>query len=226
VEVIDEVTKLKRRSVLRKGGPAMFGAGAIARLDPHAMAQHGGTKAAAPPSQKGEDCNCTVAADGSPLDIGTSEIQPAIERYDVELRDLNRVHALPGLALRQEKLNKFYADQLQLLEKVNFDALAQLGKVDYLLLRARLRSEQAQLANQGRQDAEVKALIPFQQTVIAFEEALHTELVGSGKMTDRAFHGPIYREGNMPVEMVRLAVNGQKVTRDYQNSWKFYGSLA
>jgi len=34
---------------------------------------------------------------------------------------------------------------------------------------------------------------------------------------------PIYREGNMPVEMVRLAVNGQKVSRDYQASWKFYG---
>jgi hypothetical protein len=30
----------------------------------------------------------------------------------------------------------------------------------------------------------------------------------------------------MPVEMVRLAVTGQKVTRDYKTSWKFYGSLA
>ena len=34
--------------------------------------------------------------------------------------------------------------------------------------------------------------------------ALHKELVVSGKMTNRAFHDAMYREGNMPVEMVRL----------------------
>jgi uncharacterized protein (DUF885 family) len=56
--------------------------------------------------------------------------------------------------------------------------------------------------------------------------ALHKELVGSGKMSNRAFHDAIYGEGNMPVEMVRLAVTGQKITRDYQTSWKSYGSLA
>ncbi|MEO8368975.1 MAG: DUF885 family protein, partial [Candidatus Solibacter sp.] len=55
--------------------------------------------------------------------------------------------------------------------------------------------------------------------------ALHKELVVSGKMTNRAFHDAMYREGNMPVEMVRLALNGQKVTRDYRTSWKFYGAL-
>jgi len=56
--------------------------------------------------------------------------------------------------------------------------------------------------------------------------ALHKEMVGSGKMTNRAFHDALYHEGNMPVEMVRLAVNGQNISRDYSTSWKFYGSLA
>ena len=55
--------------------------------------------------------------------------------------------------------------------------------------------------------------------------ALHKELVGSGKMTNRAFHDAIYREHSMPVEMVRLAISGQKITRDYQTSWKFYGTV-
>ena len=75
----------------------------------------------------------------------------------MELRDLNRVYALPGSALRQAKLEKFYADQLRLLEKVAFDSLSQAGKVDYLLLRDRLLREQKQLANEARQDAEVQA---------------------------------------------------------------------
>ena len=56
--------------------------------------------------------------------------------------------------------------------------------------------------------------------------ALHKELAGSGKMTNRAFHDAMYRESNIPIEMVRLALNGQKVDRDYQTSWKFYGTLA
>src|SRR5208337_2970777 len=55
--------------------------------------------------------------------------------------------------------------------------------------------------------------------------ALHKELVDSGKMTNRAFHDALYREGNIPIEMIRLALNGQKVARDYQASWQFYGNL-
>jgi uncharacterized protein (DUF885 family) len=55
--------------------------------------------------------------------------------------------------------------------------------------------------------------------------ALHQELVGSGKMSNRAFHDAMYREGNIPVEMLRLALNGQKITRDYQTSWMFYKGL-
>jgi uncharacterized protein (DUF885 family) len=111
------------------------------------------------------------ASDGSPLDTGASEIRPAIERYEVDLRDLNRVYSLPGSAVRQAKLEKFYAGQLELLEKVNFDGLSQAGKVDYLLLRDRLLREQRQLATEARQDAEIAALIPFQQTIIGFEES-------------------------------------------------------
>jgi hypothetical protein len=52
------------------------------------------------------------------------------------------------------------------------------------------------------------------------------ELVGGGKMTNRAFHDAMYRESNIPIEMLRLALNGQKVNRDYQTSWKFYGAFA
>ena len=89
----------------------------------------------------------------------------------MELRDLNRVYALPGSALRQSKLEQFYAHQLHWLEKTNFDGLSQAGKIDYLLLRDRLLREQRQLAGEGRQDAAIAELIPFQQTIIGFEEA-------------------------------------------------------
>jgi hypothetical protein len=50
--------------------------------------------------------------------------------------------------------------------------------------------------------------------------------VDSGKMNNRVFHDALYRGGNIPVEMIRVAISGQKVSRDYQSSWKFYGPLA
>jgi uncharacterized protein (DUF885 family) len=162
--------KMNRRSIIGRAGLALLGTGAALGSEPQASAPRG-AKAPAPSNAQPDDCNCSLASDGSPLDTGTSELRPVIERYEVEEGDLNRVYPLPGSPLRQAKREKFYADQLQLLERVNFDVLSQAGKVDYLLLRGRVLGEQKQLANEGRQDAEVAALIPFQQIIIGFEEA-------------------------------------------------------
>ena len=94
-----------------------------------------------------------------------------IERYSVELRDLERVYALPGSPARQAAMEKFYATQLRLLDAINFDQISQSGKVDYLLLRNRLVIEQKAVMTEAQREAEIAALIPFQQTVIGFEEA-------------------------------------------------------
>ncbi len=53
--------------------------------------------------------------------------------------------------------------------------------------------------------------------------SLQRELVGSGKLTNRAFHDRILRENRIPIEMVRAILTKQKLTRDYRPSWKFYG---
>jgi len=52
--------------------------------------------------------------------------------------------------------------------------------------------------------------------------ALHKELVGSGKMTNRAFHDAILQQNRIPVEMIRASLTGQKLTRDFKSSWRFY----
>lgn len=53
--------------------------------------------------------------------------------------------------------------------------------------------------------------------------ALHTELVNSRKMTDQEFHDAILQENAMPIEILRADLEGQKLTSDFQTSWKFYG---
>ena len=51
---------------------------------------------------------------------------------------------------------------------------------------------------------------------------LHHDLVDSGKMTNRAFHDSILKEGPIPVEMVRAILTNQKLEKEYRPSWKFY----
>lgn len=55
--------------------------------------------------------------------------------------------------------------------------------------------------------------------------ALRQELVASDKMTEKAFHDAILKEGILPVELVRAALTGQKVGRDFVPGWKFAGEL-
>jgi uncharacterized protein (DUF885 family) len=55
---------------------------------------------------------------------------------------------------------------------------------------------------------------------------LHKEMVDSGKMTNRAFHDAILKDGRIPVELIRADFTGQKLTRDFQSSWRFYDLTA
>ena len=52
--------------------------------------------------------------------------------------------------------------------------------------------------------------------------AMHRDLVDSKKMTDRQFHDAILRENRIPVDMVRVILTKQPLTRDYKSTWKFY----
>jgi hypothetical protein len=55
--------------------------------------------------------------------------------------------------------------------------------------------------------------------------ALHAELVGSGRMTNRQFHDAIITGGNMPIEMVRARLLKQSLTKDHTTTWKYAGQL-
>jgi uncharacterized protein (DUF885 family) len=53
--------------------------------------------------------------------------------------------------------------------------------------------------------------------------ALRRELVGGGKMTERAFHDAILRQNRIPIALVRASLSGPPPTRDFRSDWKFYG---
>lgn len=54
--------------------------------------------------------------------------------------------------------------------------------------------------------------------------ALHTELVKSGRMTNKEFHDRILRAGPIPIELLRASLKGEKLERGHQPRWKFADS--
>jgi hypothetical protein len=55
--------------------------------------------------------------------------------------------------------------------------------------------------------------------------ALHAEIVGTGRMTNRAFHDTVLRAGSMPVEMVRASLTRQALPERFSTSWRFAGAI-
>jgi uncharacterized protein (DUF885 family) len=55
--------------------------------------------------------------------------------------------------------------------------------------------------------------------------ALHKEMVGSGKRTNRQFHDAILELNSLPVEMVRAALTGERLARDFTTRWRFSGEV-
>jgi uncharacterized protein (DUF885 family) len=55
--------------------------------------------------------------------------------------------------------------------------------------------------------------------------ALHRELVGSGRMTNRQYHDAILQGGPMPVTMIRARLANVPLTRDGAPPWRFADNL-
>ncbi len=53
-------------------------------------------------------------------------------------------------------------------------------------------------------------------------QALHRDLVLTGKMSERDFHDRILQGGSMPVEMVRSMLLDQPPLLPFESSWRFY----
>jgi hypothetical protein len=53
--------------------------------------------------------------------------------------------------------------------------------------------------------------------------SLHKDIVDSKQMSNRAFHDEIVRMGSMQISLIRLSLTKQKLSRNMDIDWKFYG---
>src|SRR5215510_8653914 len=100
-----------------------------------------------------------------------SEMRPIIEYYVADRGSLQRSFFVNNSPARRERFRKFYQDALDRIQKLNFDAMSEGGKVDYILFRNHLEHELRQLDIEEKQQAEIAPLIPFGKTIVDMEEA-------------------------------------------------------
>ena len=55
--------------------------------------------------------------------------------------------------------------------------------------------------------------------------ALHAELVGGGKMSDRVFHDRVLAENSIPIALIRSALRAEAPARLGAPGWFFSGEV-
>jgi uncharacterized protein (DUF885 family) len=98
-------------------------------------------------------------------------MRPIIEYYIADRGSLQRSFFVNNSPARRDRFRKFYQDALDRIQKLNFDAMSEAGKVDYILFRNHLDHELRQLDIEEKQQAEIAPLIPFGKTIVDMEEA-------------------------------------------------------
>ena len=106
-----------------------------------------------------------------PAPAASSELRDVVARYSADRGALLRRYDDQYSAERRLVLRDFYAAWLQKLGTIDFDRLGEDGRVDWILLRAELVHEEALLDREERRLAEVRALLPFADTILALEDA-------------------------------------------------------
>lgn len=116
-------------------------------------------------------CVSAAPARAADRDPSLSVMRDVVERYTSDRGLLERKYAIPTSGDAQERLLRFYADDLRQLDGIDFDSLDQAGKIDYLLLAGKLRFESRRLDQLRHQIAEIQPLVPFADAIVVLEQS-------------------------------------------------------
>lgn len=103
--------------------------------------------------------------------IPVSEMRSAIERYSDDRAILRRTFPIASSETTRARMKQFYTSWIERIGKMNFDAMSQDGRIDYVLLKNQIEYELRQLDIQAKSRAEIAPLIPFAQTIIGLDES-------------------------------------------------------
>src|SRR5262245_30082512 len=99
------------------------------------------------------------------------DMRARIDTFSADMRDLGRRYDVPMSAERRSRLTTRLGDEAKQLAAIDFEGLSRDARIDWLLLDNHVRRELEQLTEEGRDDEEVKELVPFAATIAGLCEA-------------------------------------------------------
>lgn len=104
------------------------------------------------------------------IPVGTSELRDTVALYTTDRAALGRRWTVEYSPARRARMRTFFQDWRARLAKVDFNRLSQEGKIDYVLLETKLKSELAQLGREEKLAGEMQPLVPFGGVITDLEE--------------------------------------------------------
>ncbi len=103
--------------------------------------------------------------------IEPSEMRDFLERFATDRSGLNRFYNIPTSPVRLNRIKRFYSEQQDALEEIDFYSMGRDGRIEYLLLKNLLDYELRSITHQEERIEEAKPLLPFAESIIDFEES-------------------------------------------------------
>ena len=114
--------------------------------------------------------NLASAQELNNVDQSSSEMRFMLEQYAMDRAALNRFYSIPISYMRLERMKQFFLNRQKALERIDFEAMSQDGRIDYILFKNQLEYELRQITNQEKRIKEVSTLMPFWKTIVNLEE--------------------------------------------------------
>src|SRR4051794_30116032 len=100
-----------------------------------------------------------LAQSGAPNPTANGDLASIIRLYQTDRNSVSRFYDLPWSEARIDRMEKLFKEWQERLAAVDFDALGQPGKIDYLLLRGEIHSELSRLRLERRRLQEMHELL-------------------------------------------------------------------
>ena len=148
-----------------------------------------------------------------------SEMRSVIERYTVDRASLSRSFPVDQSHARRNRFKQFTMQWQDTHATLNFEAMSQDDKVDYLLFKNHLDYELRQSEIEAKAVAESAALLPFAQTITALEETRRRmEPVDSPKVAanltslSKEIEAQMKTVGKAPAQVKKTVANRAAIT--------------
>lgn len=112
-------------------------------------------------------------AEGWQTQGGGFDMPSAVARYTTDHQTLERYYATRLSHKRRQAMEEFATTWMELLDQqIPFDSLDVNGRVDWLLLRAKLQQELRSIAAAKKRESEITRLVPFADSILSLDDDL------------------------------------------------------